>query len=187
MFFLFSGPTHARNKVTSELLKESKNDPLPSAVLIKNPSHCCTMEEPHNLLSRKKSDTIKSLIVNEKELVDKMEIADSMNSHFIQAPTPLQDCHQLLASNTYKMAITLEPASEEEITNIVRSLNPNKSSCPSTIDTKCLQLTILSISSSLTRIVNLILHSGSVPPGRKADNVTPAGVQERRQIKPKKL
>ena len=65
------------------------------------------------------------------------------------------------------------PVSEEEVFEIISSLDPNKSSGPSDITTKSLQLAISSISPSLTRILNLSLQSGSVPSCWKAANVTP--------------
>ena len=57
--------------------------------------------------------------------------------------------------------------------NIISSLHPNKSSGPSEINTKYLQILLPYISTSLTRLINLSLKTGSIPFLWKVANVTP--------------
>ena len=161
-----------RNKVTSALrkAKTSHYHHLCSSKI--HPSQL--WKHLNTLLSRKKDSTLQSLVVNDRELSDKSEIAETMNSHFIRAaPLSSASTNPIQKTVTAAEFHTLSPVTEDGISTIVLALDPKKSSGPSDINAKCLQLTLPSISSSITRILNLSLCTGSVPSCWKAANVTP--------------
>ena len=95
-------------------------------------------------------------------------------THFIHA-APLSSANTNPIQKTVTAAEfhTLSPVTLDEISTIILAIDPKKSSGPSDINAKCLQLTLPSISSSITRILNLSLSTGSVPSCWKAANVTP--------------
>ena len=155
----------ARNKVTSDLRRAKTtyyhrlcSSNIPPAQLWK---------QLNNLLGSKNNCDVKSMVVNNRELTDRTEIAEAMNSHFIHAASPST------TPGTDPKPFSLSPATEDEVFGIVLFLDSNKSSGPSDINAKCLQLTISSIVTSIVRIINLSLQDGTVPSGWKAANVTP--------------
>ena len=125
----------------------------------------------NNVLSRKQRSSVKSLIVDGIKLMDKTKIAEAMNSHFISAAVSSHTCQKLDLNTNSCTSFVFSPVSEE-VFEIISLLDPNNSSGPNNITTKCLHLAISSISPSLTRILNLSLQSGSVPSCWKAANVT---------------
>ena len=127
----------------------------------------------NNLLCRKNNCAVKSMVVNNRELTDKTEIAEAMNSHFIHAASPLTTPLHRNPGTDPKPYFSLSPATEDEVIGIVQSLDPNESSGPSEINAKCLQLTISSIVTPIVRIINLSLQNGTVPLCWKSANVTP--------------
>ena len=72
-----------------------------------------------------------------------------------------------MASTPFSFA----PVTEDEISNIVVSLDPKKIIW--TYSSEILQLTISSMAANVARILNLSLQSGCVPSNWKAANVTP--------------
>ena len=127
----------------------------------------------NNVLSRKQRSSVKSLIVDGIELMDKAKIAEAINSQFISAAVSSHTSQKLDLNTNSCTSFIFSPVLEEEVFEIISSLDPNKSPGPSNITTKSLQLAISSISPSLTRILNPSLQSGSVHSCWKAANVTP--------------
>ncbi len=70
---------------------------------------------------------------------------------------------------------------EEEVSAIIMALDSKKSSGPSDINAKCLQVSLSSILPSNTRIINNSLMTGIVPDSWKMANVTPVFKNQRRQ------
>ena len=162
-----------RNKVTKDLRLSKAN--YYHHLCSSNMHPTKLWKHLNSLLSRNNRSSVKSLVVKNTEHTDKTEIAEAMNSHFItaatlQSPPNIQNLDaNPLASTPFSFA----PVTEDEVSNIVVSLDPKKSSGPSEISTKCLQLTIPSMAASVARILNLSLQSGCVPSNWKAANVTP--------------
>ena len=106
-----------------------------------------------------------------------------MNSHFNYAASTLSTpTHHLNPGTDPKPSFSLSPVTEDAFIGIVESLDPNKSSGPSDINAKCLQLTISSIVMLIVRIINLSLLNGTVPSYWKAANVTPVFKKETRRF-----
>ena len=160
----------ARNKTTSALRKAKTNYYLHVWSSNIHPSELCNYL--NSLLSQKKS-----LVVNNQELSDKSEIAEAVNAHFIHAAP--QGARSSASTNPVQETMrvpkphNLSPVTQDEVSTTIMALDPKMSSGPSDIKAKCLQFTLPSISSSITRILNLSLLTGSVPSSWKAANVTP--------------
>ena len=106
-----------------------------------------------NVFSRKQRSSVIFLIVDGIELMDKTKIANAMNSQIISAAVSSLTSQKLDFNTNSCTSFIFSPV----------SLDPNKSSTPSDITTKSLQLAISSISPSLICILNLSLQSSSVP------------------------
>ena len=162
----------ARNKVTSDLRRAKTT--YYHRLCSSNIHPAQLWKQLNNLLCRKNNCAVKSMVVNNRELTDKTEIAEAMNSHFIHAASPsTTPPHHLNPGTDPKPFFSLSPVTEDEVIGIVLSLDPNKSSGPSDINAKCLQLTISSIVTPIVRIINLSQQNGTVPSCWKAANVTP--------------
>ena len=161
----------ARNKVTSDLRRAKTT--YYHRLCSSNIHPTQLWKQLNNLLCRKSNCAIKSMVVNNRELTDKTEIAEAMNSHFNYAAYPSSTPHHLNPGIDPKPSFSLSPVTEDEVIGIVQSLDPNKSSGPSDINAKSLQLTISSIVTPIVRIINLSLLNGTVPSCWKVANVTP--------------
>ena len=147
----------ARNKVTSDL-RQAKTTYY-HRLCSSNIHPAQLWKQLNNLLGSKNNCDVKSMVVNNRELTDKTEIAEAMNSHFIHAASLLTTPpHHLNPGTDPKPFFSLSPATEDEVFGIVLSLDSSKSSGPSDINAKCLQLTISSIVTSIVRIINLSLQ-----------------------------
>ena len=152
----------ARNKVTSDLRRAKTT--YYHRLCSSNIHPAQVWKQLNNLLGSKNNCDVKSMVVNSRELTDKTEIAEAMNSHFIHAASPLTTPpHHLNPGTDPKPFFSLSPATEDKVFGIVLSLDSSKSSGPSDINAKCLQLTISSIVTSIVRIINLSLQNGTVP------------------------
>ncbi len=99
-------------------------------------------------------------------MTDKNEM-EAMNSHFINA-APIRHSSTINTTNqqiiTRQELTSLNTVKEEEVSAIIMALDSKKSSGPSDINAKCLQVSLPSILPSITRIINNSLMTGIVRP-----------------------
>ena len=143
-----------------------------------------TWKNINTLLNRNKNkrDLPIQIKTNDKVLVNKYDIANTLNNHYIKIGHTLSDrikTGKTTPDTFYKNnqpvtnSIFLAPTDNNEILNITRSLNNNTSCGLDDISQKLLKTTIWSILTPLTHIINSSLSSGIFPDKLKIAKVIP--------------
>ena len=126
-----------------------------------------------------KKSIINSLSLNENMISDPKEIADNFNDYFSSIACKLQEkiynghdfknyLHDRLANNFF-----ITPTDKFEVSDIIRNLNPNKSSGPHSIPTKILKEIVEIIAEPLAEIINLPFCKGIFINNLKISKVIP--------------
>ena len=128
----------------------------------------------HKLMNKCKIPKIPPIIVNNKFIINCKEKASTFNKHFSNQ-CKLNINNSILPPFNFLTNNSLDTISisNEDILNILNSLNPNKSHGPDNISIRMLQLCGDSIVVPLKIIFKNIIHTGSYPSLWKRANVTP--------------
>lgn len=131
----------------------------------------------NSILSHGETSSIDHITTNDTVASDPVIIAETLNSHFINAtgPPPHNASQPTLQPpvTTPSSLLDLTPTTQKEVLKIIQDLNPRRSSGPSRNNTVCLQLTAPSISQSLATLFNLSLTTGAFPTIWKVADITP--------------
>ena len=137
----------------------------------------------HKLMNKCKIPKIPPIIVNNKFIINCKEKASTFNKHFSNQ-CKLNINNSILPPFNFLTNNSLDTISisNEDILNILNSLNPNKSHGPDNISIRMLQLCGDSIVVPLKIIFDNIIHTGSYPSLWKRANVTPIHKKNNKQI-----
>ena len=167
----------ARNNVNAEL-KRSKAEYF-HGLCSNSKKHASQLWKHINeLLSRNSKAVVESVCIGNSETSDPESVAEVLNNHFISAAGVLPSTEtemELPASPTISTTFRIKTVTQDTVLELIRSLDPRKSSGPGDISTRCLKLAAPGIVAPLTTIFNqsLTLGLGRVPAVWKRANVAP--------------
>ena len=124
----------------------------------------------------KNNHKISELIVNNRKITDKTEIANVLNEYFINVASNLATNKRLKLPNLEKVDQTINSfaeISEREVLLYINSLKSQSSTGPDGISAKTLKICKEHIVHPLCYIFNLCLQNGSIPDRLKVAYVTP--------------
>ena len=121
-----------------------------------------------------------TLSQNDESITDPIKLANIFNNFFrtIAAKTKSKIKFSKKDFSDFLKTKNLDPATKEDICNIISSLNPNKSTGPLSIPLKILKLLKKDISSQLNDIFNLSVATGVFPTNLKTAKVIPVHKKE---------
>ena len=110
---------------------------------------------------------------NNKNLIESKEKADAVNIFFLSHSNIDTSNAQLPPEENFEAKLVSVKASEQEVLDLLMSLDTSKATGPDGIGPKLLHEAGPSIAPSLTRLINLCLNSAQVPQMWKHANVMP--------------
>ena len=120
--------------------------------------------------------------INEKQITDKKEIAETLNNFFINIgpklaneldPVGKPDFKSYLNINKLNTVFKFTPIEEEETEAIIKNLKPKHSSGNDSISLILLKTSINSIARPLTGIINQSFKTGRFPSKPKVAKIIP--------------
>ena len=116
-----------------------------------------------------------------KKIIDPKKMAQLFNEHYAKVgsdiekkiPKPLKEFHHYLRNIQVKDSFFLNPASPQEIFDIILSFDLKKSLCPNSIPIYILKISNNFLSAALAEIINLSFKTGIFPDLCKLAKVIP--------------
>ena len=130
-------------------------------------------------ISQSKNTKIDSLIVDRKMINNPKDIADNFNNYFSSIARKLQDnLHgghdfKTFLSNRNDKSFFITPTDKYEISDMIKSLNSNKSTGPHSIPTNILKNIEKYVTEPLSRIINVSFSTGVYIESLKISKVVP--------------
>ena len=137
----------------------------------------------NNMLSKGKAPRIPPLLDKNKFVTDCKEKATLFNDYFVEQCQPFNNASVLPDFNSLSdIKLNSFEITNDQILNILTSLNVNKASGPDNISAKMIKLCGDSLSLPLKSIFSNILDTGIFPDQWKKANVTPVHKKDCKQI-----
>lgn len=120
-----------------------------------------------NSTIKNQSNTTQCTIsVNDAEITDKKEIANTFNDHFVNLPKLLSNNNRTVNLNTIaqvEQSIFLEPVVESEVVNVINNLKNSSSSGADNYSTSLIKKCSVYLAKPLCYIINSCFNEGSFP------------------------
>lgn len=134
----------------------------------------------HNTESTGTNKTIKSLVLNNEIVSSDSEIANKMNSYFVNvtdeiniSPIPIDSAFLNSFRRNIFTRFSLQITTQEEVKQAILNLNPAAATGHDNISTKFLQKFSSELTPTITRLINIAIQNSVFPQNLKIAIVTP--------------